>query len=148
VFYLHSNGITHRDLKPENLLSGGNSEKEIIKIADFGLSKEGINLITSCGSPGYVAPEIILGLDSYDQNVDIWAIGVITYILLCGYPPFYGDNPAELCQKIVAGKYTFPDPEWTYISDRAKDFVRKCLTLDASIRPTSAQIMEHPWLKP
>eukprot|EP01103_Thecamoeba_quadrilineata_P002224 TRINITY_DN12218_c0_g1_i1.p1 TRINITY_DN12218_c0_g1~~TRINITY_DN12218_c0_g1_i1.p1 ORF type:complete len:429 (+),score=105.57 TRINITY_DN12218_c0_g1_i1:62-1288(+) len=145
VFYLHGNGITHRDLKPENLLCVGDAA-EVIKIADFGLSKEGEDLRTSCGSPGYVAPEILQGSDVYDQTVDVWALGVITYVLLCGFPPFYGDSPQELCQRIVAGKYSFPDPEWTYISVQAKDFVQQCLNIHASSRPSSKQLLTHPWM--
>jgi calcium/calmodulin-dependent protein kinase I len=102
VEYLHERGIAHRDLKPENLLSSGSDEKEVIKIADFGFSKDFTDdkLQTSCGSPGYVAPEVLTS-ESYDKSVDMWSLGVIIYILLCGYPPFYADNAPALFKKIM-----------------------------------------------
>jgi len=98
IQYVHSLGIAHRDLKPENLLlSGEEGKADFIKIADFGLSKDfgEEQLSTSCGTPDYVAPEVLMG-EPYDKSVDIWSIGVITYVLLCGFPPFYGDSQKEL----------------------------------------------------
>jgi len=103
VDYLHENGIAHRDLKPENLLVEGEEEDSIVKIADFGFAKTfggetGEKLMTSCGSPGYVAPEILTA-ESYDKSVDMWSVGVILYILLSGYPPFYADSAPALFKK-------------------------------------------------
>lgn len=116
VVYMHSNGIAHRDLKPENLLIMGD-ENEIIKVSDFGLSKD-FNmetLRTSCGTPDYVAPEVLLGMP-YDNSVDIWSVGVIAYVLLCGFPPFYGRDEQEVFSKILKAEYSFPSPDWDDIS--------------------------------
>lgn len=149
VQYLHDNGIAHRDLKPENLLSSGDGEDEIIKIADFGFSKsfaeDGEKLMTSCGSPGYVAPEILTA-ESYDKSVDMWSVGVIVYILLSGYPPFYADSAPTLFKKIMDVKYDFDDSVWDDISDDAKDLIRNLLVKTPSKRFTAAQVLEHPWI--
>lgn len=150
VEYLHANGVAHRDLKPENLLVGGKDEDEI-KIADFGLSKSfgaGAEsaLETSCGTPDYVAPEVLRG-EVYDQSVDLWSIGVITYILLCGFPPFWGESQGELFDKILSVEYDFPDPEWTQVSDEAKDFIKHLLVGDPNERHTATQCLQHPWMK-
>jgi len=150
VAYLHANGVAHRDLKPENLLVGGPNEDEI-KIADFGLSKsfgsgpEG-RLETSCGTPDYVAPEVLRG-EVYDHSVDLWSIGVITYILLCGFPPFWGESQGELFDKILSVSFDFPDPEWTNVSQDAKDFISHLLVKDPAERFTAKQCNEHKWIK-
>jgi len=148
VDYLHSNGIAHRDLKPENLLSAGDSEKEIIKIADFGFSKNfgEEKLMTSCGSPGYVAPEVLTS-ESYDKSVDMWSVGVIIYILLCGYPPFYADNAPALFKKIMDVKYDFDDASWDEVSDDAKNLIRHLLVKDPKERYTAKQCLEDPWVQ-
>jgi len=146
VQYLHSLGIAHRDLKPENLLV--TSELQI-KIADFGLSKifaGGQQLETSCGTPDYAAPEVLTGESAYDKSVDLWSIGVITYVLLCGYPPFYADSQPALFEKIIHARYEFPDPEWSYISDTAKEFISNLLQLEPRKRLTTEQCLEHPFL--
>jgi len=147
IEYLHNQGIAHRDLKPENLLSIGQCENEIIKVADFGLSKNfgDEKMMTSCGSPGYVAPEV-LECESYDKAVDMWSIGVIIYILLVGYPPFYADNDPALFKKIMACDYDFGEG-WDVISDGAKDLVRHLLVKDPKKRFTAAQTLNHPWVK-
>jgi len=150
VKYLHSCGICHRDLKPENLLCSGEGSSMIIKIADFGLSKifaGGQSLQTSCGTPDYAAPEVLTGGKEYDNSVDLWSIGVVTYVLLCGYPPFYGSSPPALFEKIIKCQYDFPHPEWTDISESAKDFVRSLLRLDPTQRLTAEQCLQHPFLK-
>jgi len=150
VDYLHGKGIAHRDLKPENLLCSENEEGVVIKIADFGLSKafsNGSVLETSCGTPDYAAPEVLRMDGAYDKSVDLWSMGVITYVVLCGFPPFYGKTQAHLFEKILNADYDFPDPEWTNISDEAKDFVRHLLVLDIDKRYTTKQCLEHPWLK-
>jgi calcium/calmodulin-dependent protein kinase I len=147
IKYCHEQGIAHRDLKPENLLLG-EGKKDFIKIADFGLSKEfGSDiLVTSCGTPDYVAPEVLSG-EPYDMSVDIWSIGVITYVLLCGYPPFYGEVQKELFENILAGNYDFPEPEWNEVSEEAKDFIKKILVVDPQKRATAEQCLTHPWIK-
>lgn len=148
VEYLHDNGIAHRDLKPENLLSAGDDEEEIIKIADFGFSKNfgEEKLMTSCGSPGYVAPEV-LTCESYDKSVDMWSVGVIIYILLCGYPPFYADNAPALFKKIMDVKYDFDDPSWDDVSEEAKDLIRNLLVKDPKKRLTAGEVAKSPWVK-
>jgi len=149
VEYLHENGIAHRDLKPENLLSAGDEDEEIVKIADFGFSKnfgeDGEKLMTSCGSPGYVAPEILTA-ESYDKSVDMWSVGVIIYILLSGYPPFYADSAPALFKKIMDVKYDFDDSVWDDISDSAKDLIRNLLVKDPAKRFTAKQCLQHPWV--
>jgi calcium/calmodulin-dependent protein kinase I len=148
VAYLHGAGIAHRDLKPENLLCSGSGDNEIVKIADFGLSKMFNNdeeLMTSCGTPGYVAPEVLM-CESYDKSVDMWGIGIITYILLAGYPPFYAENDTALFEKIMNAEYDFDDECWDDVSDLAKDFIRHLLVKDPKERYTAEQALKHPWL--
>jgi len=100
---------------------------------------------TACGTPGYVAPEV-LAHDQYSSQVDLWSIGVIVYILLCGFPPFYGDNDAQMFKKIKAGSYKFLSPYWDPISADAKDFVAKLLVVDPRKRMTAAEALNHRWL--
>jgi tRNA A-37 threonylcarbamoyl transferase component Bud32 len=144
IDYMHRHGVVHRDLKPENLLC---ASANIIKIADFGLSKdvESGNLQTSCGTPSYVAPEVLLG-GQYDNEVDIWSIGVITYVLLCGFTPFYGDNQRQLFERILHAKFDFPSPEWDDVSATAKDFVSKLLVVNPADRLSAEQALAHPWI--
>jgi len=144
IAYMHRHGVVHRDLKPENLLC---ASANVIKIADFGLSKdvESGNLQTSCGTPSYVAPEVLLG-GQYDNEVDIWSIGVITYVLLCGFTPFYGDNQRQLFERILHAKYDFPSPEWDDVSATAKDFVSKLLVVNPADRLSAEQALTHPWI--
>jgi len=147
VKYLHEHEIVHRDLKPENLLSAGEGENEVVKVADFGFAKNfgEEKLITSCGSPGYVAPEVLTE-DTYTNAVDMWSVGVIIYILLSGYPPFYDDAPPKIFKKITEAKYDFNDPAWEHVSDLAKDLIRKLLVRDPEERLTAAECLKHPWL--
>jgi len=148
VRYLHSKNIAHRDLKPENLLCSGTGANEIVKIADFGLSKlfsGDEELTTSCGTPGYVAPEVLMS-ESYDKSVDMWGIGIITYILLAGYPPFYGDNDTQLFEKIMSADYDFDDECWDDVSELAKDFIRHLLVKNPDERFTAEQALEHSWI--
>jgi len=153
VEYLHGEGIAHRDLKPENLLCSGEEEEGYkpfrVVIADFGLSKifdSGEALETSCGTPDYVAPEVITAEGSYDKSVDMWSCGVITYVLLCGFSPFLSSTQTGLFEKIIKVEYDFPDPEWTNISSEAKDYIRHLLVKDPKERWTAKQCKEHPWL--
>ncbi|XP_033862809.1 calcium/calmodulin-dependent protein kinase type 1 [Acipenser ruthenus] len=147
VLYLHNMGIVHRDLKPENLLYDTAFEDSKIVISDFGLSKmedQGL-LSTACGTPAYVAPEL-LEQKTYGKAVDCWAVGVIAYILLCGYPPFYDENDMELYKQIVKAEYAFDSPYWDDISESAKDFISHLLQKDPEKRYTSEQALQHPWI--
>jgi len=148
IQYLHSIGVVHRDLKPENLLYATREETSIIKLTDFGLAKFTVNQVkmaTACGTPGYVAPEILMSL-KYGPEVDLWSVGVILYILLCGFPPFFDENTANLYRAIKAGKYDFPSPYWDDVSDGAKNLVTRLLTVDPKQRATPAQVLAHPWI--
>jgi len=149
IQYVHNHGIAHRDLKPENLLLIQNDTGEdVIKIADFGLSKDfgQEQLQTSCGTPDYVAPEVLMG-EPYDMAVDIWSIGVIAYVLLCGFPPFYGDSQKELFENIMNGNYDFPDPVWTDVSPQAKNFIKKILVVNPEKRASDDQCIQDEWIK-
>ncbi|KAI9223726.1 kinase-like domain-containing protein [Blastocladiella britannica] len=148
VQYLHSLNICHRDLKPENLLFYDNSPNSRIMISDFGLSKiisEEQVMKTACGTPGYVAPEV-LRREVYSKQVDMWSIGVITYILLCGYPPFYEENNHALFQQIMQGNYEFDSPYWDNISFEAKNFVARLLVVDSKMRMTALEALAHPFV--
>ncbi|KAK1152236.1 calcium/calmodulin-dependent protein kinase type 1D-like isoform X1 [Acipenser oxyrinchus oxyrinchus] len=147
VGYLHRNGIVHRDLKPENLLYYSPDENSKIMISDFGLSKmedKGI-MSTACGTPGYVAPEV-LAQKPYSKAVDCWSIGVITYILLCGYPPFYEDTESRLFSKIMEARYEFDSPFWDDISESAKDFIRNMMHKSPEERYSCEKALRHPWI--
>jgi calcium/calmodulin-dependent protein kinase I len=139
------------DLKPENLLFRTPAENSELLIADFGLSKiideESFHVLTTtCGTPGYMAPEIFKK-SGHGKPVDIWALGVITYFLLCGYTPFDRDSSIAEMQAIMAGDYSFDPPEyWEDVSEKAKNFIRECLTVDPTLRLTAKQCLEHPWL--
>lgn len=102
-------------------------------------------MATACGTPGYVAPEVLKG-DAYGAAVDMWSMGVILYILLCGFPPFYHESTAQLYKQIKKGDYDFPDPYWTQISANAKDLVRKLLTVNPQNRATPDDVLRHPWI--
>ncbi|XP_067139107.1 calcium/calmodulin-dependent protein kinase type 1 [Centruroides vittatus] len=147
VDFMHSQGVVHRDLKPENLLYFNPEEDSKIMISDFGLSKmedSGI-MATACGTPGYVAPEV-LAQKPYGKAVDVWSIGVIAYILLCGYPPFYDENDANLFAQILKGEFEFDSPYWDDISESAKDFIRHLICVDMEKRYTCKQALAHPWI--
>jgi len=144
VKYMHSHGVVHRDLKPENLLC---ANEHSIKIADFGLSKDTETgfLQTACGTPSYVAPEVLSG-KPYNSEVDIWSIGVITYVLLCGATPFYDAVQSALFKRIMAADYKFHSPEWDDVSHNAKDFVSKMLVVNPANRLSAEQALQHPWI--
>eukprot|EP01116_Phalansterium_solitarium_P016217 TRINITY_DN371_c0_g1_i1.p1 TRINITY_DN371_c0_g1~~TRINITY_DN371_c0_g1_i1.p1 ORF type:complete len:565 (-),score=87.88 TRINITY_DN371_c0_g1_i1:695-2389(-) len=146
--YLHSLGVVHRDLKPENLLYSDTSTKAIVKVADFGLSKlldTDQLLLTACGTPDYVAPEV-LTLSGYNQAVDMWSVGVILYTMLCGYHPFISDNMAELFGIIKRGRFTFPDEDWADVSESAKELIGKLLELNPKKRLSATEALKHPWV--
>jgi calcium-dependent protein kinase len=140
IAYCHDvKQIVHRDLKPENFLYKTTADDSPIKIIDFGLSRhDNLNfgvMKTKVGTPYYVAPEVLRR--EYTKSCDVWSIGVITYILLCGYPPFYGDSDNEIFESVKIGRYEFPSPEWDDISEDAKDFINSLLKLDPSARYVS-----------
>lgn len=151
VAYLHDHGIVHRDLKPENLLFRTPEDNADLLIADFGLSRvmdeEQFHVLTTtCGTPGYMAPEIFKK-SGHGKPVDIWALGVITYFLLCGYTPFDRDSDFEEMQAILNADYSFtPVDYWRGVSDSAKDFIRRCLTIDPSRRMTAHEALQHPFV--
>ncbi|XP_076093262.1 serine/threonine-protein kinase DCLK3-like isoform X3 [Mytilus galloprovincialis] len=149
LFYLHSRSIVHRDLKPENLLVHRNKDGTIsIKLADFGLAMEvKEDIYTVCGTPTYVAPEILSEI-GYGLEVDMWAVGVISYILLCGFPPFRSPdrNQTELFEFIKAGEYEFLSPYWDNISSSAKDMIEHLLVVDRKRRFNAIDTLSHPWI--
>lgn len=151
VAYLHDHGIVHRDLKPENLLFRTPEDNADLLIADFGLSRvmdeEQFHVLTTtCGTPGYMAPEIFKK-SGHGKPVDIWALGVITYFLLCGYTPFDRDTDFEEMQAILNADYSFtPVDYWRGVSDGAKDFIKRCLTIDPARRMTAHEALQHPFV--
>ncbi|KAI9680143.1 MAG: hypothetical protein M1829_001380 [Trizodia sp. TS-e1964] len=151
VSYLHDHGIVHRDLKPENLLFRTPEDNADLLIADFGLSRimedeQFHNLTTTCGTPGYMAPEIF-NKSGHGKPVDIWAIGVITYFLLCGYTPFDRDSNLEEMQAILVADYSFTPAEyWQGVSEEARQFIRRCLTIDPKKRMTAHEALTHPFV--
>jgi len=148
--YLHERNIVHRDLKPENILLATEAADAPIKVADFGLArmmKAGDVMKTACGTPGYVAPEVLQN-KGYDSGaVDMWSTGVILYILLCGFPPFYEEELPALFDQILKGRYDFPSPWWDNISKDAIDLVKKLLTVEPKKRLTAEQALAHKWLE-
>ena len=144
--HLHDLKICHRDLKPENLIFDKSSND--VRLIDFGLSKIANHeeeLETKVGTPYYVAPEVLKG--KYNVQCDMWSVGVITYIMLCGYPPFYGDNNKEIFKKILTCDYKFYEDEWKHISKEAVHFVRKLIIVDTEVRMSAEEALKHPWLK-
>ncbi|GCB70647.1 hypothetical protein scyTo_0008630 [Scyliorhinus torazame] len=153
VQYLHDNNITHRDLKPENVLLENNDENCLIKITDFGLSKilgETSLMKTLCGTPTYLAPEVLLGAGAggYSKAVDCWSLGVILFICLGGYPPFSDQiKDMNLRDQIIKGHYKFVLPYWINVSETAKDMVRQLLNVDPNKRFTTKDALNHPWMQ-
>lgn len=168
IAYIHDQGIVHRDLKPENLLLTSANNDADIKICDFGFAKRIVDLQpdeTACGTPGYVAPEILRG-DPYGAEVDIWSmgsslplqstfsrhlhtnddVGVICYVLLAGYPPFYDEDQRKLFKKIKDGKYYFHDEYWSHVSEDAKNLIKNMLCINQKTRWSAKELLKHPWL--
>ena len=147
--YLHHYGVAHRDIKPENILMSRPGDDTAIKLADFGFArivpKAGQG--TACGTPAYVAPEVISGQFYDGRLADAWSLGVVTYILLSGYPPFYANTQQELFQlKIRKAAYKFDSPWWDPVSPEAKDFVRRCFVVDSERRMRVRDMLDHEWL--
>jgi len=173
VKFLHDINIAHRDLKPENLLytnKDSSLAKEevvvdlvenkavlkennsVLKLTDFGFAKETLTrdtLQTPCYTPYYVAPEV-LGPERYDKSCDIWSLGVIMYILLCGFPPFYSNHGLPISpgmkRRIRSGQYEFPNPEWQNVSNDAKDLIKGCLKTNPEERLTIDQVIKNKWI--
>lgn len=148
IQYLHDRNIVHRDLKPENLLFRDRDNTDCILVTDFGLAKlidDATVLKTACGTPNYVAPEILLQR-GYGKEVDVWSLGVILYILLCGYPPFYDESDALLFEIIMKGKFDFDERYWRDISKEAKSLIRNMLHVDPRKRLTTRQVLAHPFI--
>lgn len=146
--YCHERKVAHRDLKPENLLLTSREDDNNLKLADFGFAKKCPSshcCLTQCGTPGYVAPEILNGIP-YGTKADMWSIGVILYILMAGYPPFNGNNQRELFRLIKKGRYEFHRQYWSNISGEAKDLVSKLLVVNPSNRFTSSEALQSEWM--
>ncbi|XP_034040703.1 calcium/calmodulin-dependent protein kinase type II subunit gamma-like [Thalassophryne amazonica] len=149
VSHIHQHDIVHRDLKPENLLLASKLKGAAVKLADFGLAIEVQGdqqaWFGFAGTPGYLSPEV-LRKDPYGKPVDIWACGVILYILLVGYPPFWDEDQHKLYQQIKAGAYDFPSPEWDTVTPEAKNLINQMLTINPAKRITADQALKHPWV--
>lgn len=153
VRYLHGRKYVHRDIKPENFLLQNAEKQAPIKVIDFGLAKQFVpgtnDLHTKAGTPYYVAPEVLRSTktNGYNEKCDIWSCGVLAYILLCGYPPFYGDSDDQILKMVKKGTYDFPKQDWDAVSKNAKDFINVQLQLNTDKRASAEQLMSHAWLK-
>uniref|UniRef100_A0A670YU02 calcium/calmodulin-dependent protein kinase n=1 Tax=Pseudonaja textilis TaxID=8673 RepID=A0A670YU02_PSETE len=149
VLHCHQMGVVHRDLKPENLLLASKCKGAAVKLADFGLAIEVQGdqqaWFGFAGTPGYLSPEV-LRKEAYGKPVDIWACGVILYILLVGYPPFWDEDQHKLYQQIKAGAYDFPSPEWDTVTPEAKNLINQMLTINPAKRITAHEALKHPWV--
>lgn len=155
VHYCHSRGVVHRDLKPENILYESVEDNATLKLADFGLA-ELLNpetmMMATCGTPTYIAPEIIAltnpksKSEGYDSKVDMWSLGVILYILVCGFPPFHADDDFQLFKAIQIADYDFVEPYWDDASEEVKDLISKLLEVDPIKRLSATDALKHPWL--
>jgi len=163
--YIHEKKVAHRDLKPENILFA-NSERDLtkaqVKLIDFGFAKRmadcsnarealppmlaQTSFQTRLGSPNYVAPEILTSKAGYGVEVDVWSLGVILYIMLCGYFPFYHENERELYRQIRRGNFEMPAEDWGHVSDAAKDLVNSMLKTDPRLRVSASDCLRHPWI--
>ena len=148
VAYLHDNGVVHRDIKPENILFEDENE-EAIKLIDFGLSrrheKGDAPMSNAVGTAYYQSPELLKG--RYDKSCDLWAVGIVTYILLCGYPPFNGGSDEEIQASTRRGRLRFFGTPWLNKSEDAIDFVNCLLRRDPRKRFTAVEAMDHPWIR-
>jgi len=149
VVHCHQAGVVHRDLKPENLLLASKEKGAAVKLADFGLAVECEGDKTAwhgfAGTPGYLSPEV-LRKEPYGKPADVWACGVILYILLVGYPPFWDEDQQRLYAQIKAAAYEYPSPEWDTVSKEAKDLIDLMLVLDQKKRISAGAALKHPWI--
>ena len=148
ICYCHQNGVVHRDLKPENILMDNDFSNLTIKIIDWGCAKtikKKEKLHQADGTSYYIAPEVLMG--DYDEKCDIWSCGVIFYILLCGYPPFNGENDEEIFEAVLKGDFEFPNDEWDSVSDDAKKLIKKMLTKNPKKRISALDSLKDTWFK-
>jgi len=153
--YLHSRDIVHRDVKPENILfvSSESSDMKLIDFGYAGLWREDKQLTGLCGTPDYVAPEVLTWYDDddngtpYGKGSDLWSLGVLLYVILSGCSPFSADEEELLLKQVAEAKYDFFENEWKNISDGAKDVIRRLLVADPASRMTMPQLLEHDWVK-
>jgi calcium-dependent protein kinase len=150
IFYMHENHICHRDLKPENFLFATKDpiEKTHLKVIDFGLAckfEKGQDLTTKAGTPYYVAPQVLAG--KYDQSSDVWSLGGIMYVVLCGYPPFFGETDADVLAKVRLGNFSFNAADWKSVSEDAKNLIRMLLKMNPRDRYTAEQALNHVWVR-
>eukprot|EP00929_Paragymnodinium_shiwhaense_P096473 TRINITY_DN5805_c0_g2_i1.p1 TRINITY_DN5805_c0_g2~~TRINITY_DN5805_c0_g2_i1.p1 ORF type:complete len:511 (+),score=145.46 TRINITY_DN5805_c0_g2_i1:125-1657(+) len=150
IFYMHEHKVTHRDLKPENFLFADKQKLETssLKLIDFGLAckyEVGQTLTTKAGTPYYVAPQVLHG--KYDNTADNWSCGVIMYVMLCGYPPFYERDDKQILAKVKSGKYEFPEQDWKHVSQDAKDLIKGLLLMNVKERTTAHDALQHIWVK-
>lgn len=146
--YCHENNIAHRDLKLENFLFESEQPDAQLKLIDFGLSQhfeKNELILNPVGTPYYVAPEVLNG--AYDNRCDIWSLGVITYMLISGTPPFYGKNDVETLRAVKVGKLVFDEKLFKPVSLLAKDFISSCLTKNVAKRPNAKSLLQHDWFK-
>jgi len=149
VSYMHRKGVAHRDIKPENILLNSKDKDSPVKIIDFGLARKHDEdfeapMTTIVGTPYYIAPDVLR--KKYKKSCDLWSVGVVAYILLCGYPPFNGSDKDEMHRATLRGRYHFPSEEWNDVSHSAKDFIRRLLQMDPRKRMTARQALDHPWI--
>ena len=146
--HVHAAGVVHRDVKLDNLVMVEPYDVSSVRLIDFGMAAEldGSVMNMRCGTPHFIAPEVILSSQSYGTEVDVWAAGVVLFQLLSGYLPFDARTVRELFKKIIKGKADFNDPAWSMVSPEAADLTRKLLTVDPSKRPTPEEAMTHPWV--
>lgn len=144
---MHSHDIIHRDLKPENIIFEKLGEDKLnLKIIDFGTSRKIMlneKLQTRMGTPYYIAPEVLNR--NYDKKCDIWSLGIIMYILFCGYPPFNGSTDEKIMQRIQNENFQFPPEEWDIVSNEAKELISLMLEKNPEERPSAAELLKHPW---
>jgi serine/threonine protein kinase len=150
VQYLHDDhGIAHRDLKPQNLLLASTGCNATIKISDFGFSRRvhtPKSLTSRCGTPSYVAPEILKQIP-HDTSCDMWSVGVILYILLCGYTPFLEDSQERMFDRIKCGDVRFePVDDWSHVSEEGKDLIRHLLVVEPDKRYTAGEALRSAWM--
>merc|ERR1719199_1383421 len=148
VSYMHDHSIVHRDIKPENILFDSKDADSPIKIIDMGLARKHYDIeppmSTVVGTPYYIAPDVLK--KSYDKSRDLWSVGVIAYILLCGFPPMNGSNNSEVYDAVRRGRYRFPSSEWVHTSRESRDFIRKLLQKDPSKRMSADEALNHSWI--
>jgi len=151
VHYMHEKRFVHRDIKPENFLLQDKSPDAPIKVIDFGLAKQFVpgesKLKTKAGTPYYVAPQVLSNSGGYNEKCDVWSCGVLCYIIICGFPPFYGDRDADILKMVKEGKFDFPSPDWDTVSKEGKNFISQMLTYDPDKRPSAGRLLQDTWLK-